>query len=55
MMPNCCEEHKKKAKVEDNPKKFQSEKPKSVIGKYLYNLGKKEAEKEAKEPNEGCC
>ncbi len=54
-MSGCCEEHKEKTKVEDNSKKVHNEKSKSPIKKYLYNLGKKEAGKEAKKSDGGCC
>lgn len=54
-MSDCCEEHQGKAEVEEASKKIPNEKPKSFIGKYLYNSGKKEAEKEAKKSNGGCC
>jgi hypothetical protein len=39
---NCCEEDSKSSGI----KKEEQEKPSSFVGKYLYNLGKKEAEKE---------
>lgn len=35
--------------------KNHQKKQKSVFGKYLYNLGKKEAEKEVKKDHNGGC
>ncbi len=54
-MSNCCEEHNEKTKVKKVLKKNHQEKPKSVFGKYLYNLGKKEIEKEVKKSHNGGC
>lgn len=54
-MSSCCQSHNK---VEKMNKIISGEKiPKSFIGKYLYNLGKKEYEKETKIGNNkrGCC
>ncbi len=44
-MSHCCgshSEHKKSKKKKANTEKI----PKSFVGKYLYNLGKKDMEKE---------
>ncbi len=53
-MSSCCEEHKE-TKVKKVLKKNNQEKPKSFLGKYLYNLGKREAGKEVKKSQGGCC
>lgn len=54
-MSHCCENHKEKTKVEEASEKNHGEKPKSFIEKYLYNLGKKEAEKDVKKAQGNCC
>ncbi len=54
-MSSCCEDNKEKTKAKEASEKNRGEKPESVIGKYLYKIGKKEAEKEAKKSDGGCC
>lgn len=53
-MSHCCEKHTESAKVKIDEQKVQSEEPKSFIGKYLYKIGKKEAEKGGNAHGE-CC
>ena len=52
-MSHCCEDHAE-TKPEKKEKKDNQE-PKTRFGKYLYSVGKKEAEKEKGNPHEGCC
>lgn len=42
-MSECCSSHSEKRKTISHP---TEEKPKSFIGRFLYNVGKKDAQKE---------
>ncbi len=54
-MSDCCEDNKDTKKTAKQSKVF-NEKPKSIIGKYLYNMGKKDLEKEKQGGKQkGCC
>ncbi len=52
-MSNCCSDHKRADNKEKAGVKVEKE-PKSFFGKYLYKLGKQEAEK-GKHKNHDCC
>ncbi len=54
-MSSCCEEHNEKTKVKKVMEKNHQERHKSIIGKYLYNLGKREVEKKVKKDHGECC
>lgn len=54
-MSHCCKSHSKAEKIKRND--FGDKPPKSFIGKFLYNIGKKEYEKENQNKMHGkkCC
>lgn len=52
-MSNCCSDHNKKSGEEIEEVEVEKM-PKSFVGKYLYKLGKQEAEK-GKHKKGGCC
>jgi len=54
-MSHCCGNHSETEKIKRDD--FGEKLPKSFIGKFLYNLGKKEYEKELKDGKNkyGCC
>lgn len=52
-MSNCCSDHYKKNKEEEEEVRVEKM-PKSLIGKYLYKLGKEEAGKD-RHTKGGCC
>lgn len=52
-MSNCCSSKNKSLKKIDKLKE-QDEKPKSWIGKYLYLIGKKDAEKQTQKSQSSC-
>ncbi len=54
---SCCEDHNDKESINNKTKKAKEELPKSFIGKYLYNLGKKDLEKEKNDGDHkgDCC
>lgn len=53
-MTDCCSSH---SKTENFEQMAEEEPPKSFVGKFLYNLGKKDYEKEVKKGNKDkkCC
>lgn len=51
-MQDCCSNHSKKDSDAEGDQKGKE--PKSFIGKYLYNLGKKDFEKNGSK-KKGCC
>jgi len=52
-MSDCCSDHNKEDNKEDKDVKVEKM-PKSLIGKYLYKLGKEETEK-GKHKKDDCC
>ena len=52
-MSDCCSDHNKKDEKKSEEVKVEKM-PKSIIGKYLYKLGKEEAEKGKHKKGE-CC
>jgi len=53
LMSDCCSDHNKEDKKEEKDVKVEKM-PKSLIGKYLYKLGKEETEK-GKHKKDDCC
>lgn len=53
-MSNCCSDDSKKGNM-NKPDTKKDIVPKSFIGKFLYNYGKKLEEKDRKKAAGGCC
>ncbi|EKE13382.1 MAG: hypothetical protein ACD_13C00022G0023 [uncultured bacterium] len=51
-MSDCCSNHSKKGKIKGSDVK-EDVVPKSLVGRYLYKLGKSDLEKSKEK--KGCC